>query len=73
MKTKIVPNPDKEFFKKISQAVKDNNNWCPCTPFKDDDHLCLCAEFRNSEPDIEKGEKEIFCHCKRYKKIIVEE
>ena len=73
MKIKIVPNPDKEFFKEISQAVKDNNNWCPCTPFKDDDHLCMCKEFRDASPDVENGEKEAWCHCKRYKKIVVEE
>lgn len=60
---KIIINPDKEYYAKITQAVKDNNNYCPCLVEQNSDTLCMCKDFR--EQDTEG-----FCHCKRFKKIL---
>ena len=61
---KIIPNPDKEFYDKITQKVKDNEGYCPCMLQKDDNSRCVCRAFREQEV-------EGFCHCKRYQKVEV--
>ena len=33
---KIVPNPDTEFLKEITQKVIDNDGYCPCLLYKND-------------------------------------
>lgn len=63
---KIIKNPNKEYFVEISQKVKDNDNYCPCSLLKNEDTKCICKEFREQK---EEG----FCHCKRYKKVKKEE
>lgn len=60
---KIVINPDKEYYKKITQAVKDNNNYCPCLIETNENTLCMCKDFREQNT-------EGFCHCKRFKKVL---
>lgn len=60
---KIFPNPDKEFYKEISQAVKDNNGYCPCLTYQNEDTKCPCLEFREQQ-------SEDYCHCMRYYKEI---
>ena len=59
---KIVKNPDDSVYQEITQAVKDNDGYCPCMINKTADTKCPCKEFR--EQDFE-GE----CHCGRYLKI----
>ena len=59
---KIVKNPDDNVYQKITQAVKDNDGYCPCMINKTADTKCPCKEFR--EQDFE-GE----CHCGRYCKV----
>ena len=59
---KIIKNPDDNVYQEITQAVKDNDGYCPCMIAKSDDTKCPCKEFR--EQAIE-GE----CHCGRYLKI----
>ena len=59
---KIVKNPDDSVYQEITQAVKDNDGYCPCMVNKTADTKCPCKEFR--EQDFE-GE----CHCGRYLKI----
>jgi hypothetical protein len=62
MKMKICKNPIPEAFAEISQAVKDNEGYCPCLRHKTEDTKCMCKDFRDStESD--------FCHCGRYYKI----
>lgn len=61
---KIIKNPDKEFYEKITQAVKGNSNYCPCMLQKTDDTRCMCRAFREQET-------EGFCHCQRYMKVEV--
>lgn len=62
MKLKIVPNPNKEEYDEISQAVKNNENFCPCLTVRNSDTKCMCKVFR--EQTIEG-----FCHCGRFQKI----
>ena len=61
---KIIKNPDDNVYQEITQAVKDNDGYCPCMISKSDDTKCPCKEFR--EQDFE-GE----CHCGRYVKVKV--
>lgn len=61
--TRYTKNPDVEFYNNITQAVKDNDNYCPCMIQKTDDTKCMCKAFREQET-------EGFCHCKRFYKEI---
>lgn len=63
---KVFRNPDVQFYEKITKAVKDNDNHCPCMLQKTDDTLCMCKAFREQNT---KG----FCHCKRFMKVEVSE
>lgn len=62
MSLKIIPNPNKEEYDEISQAVKDNSGYCPCLLEKSENSKCICKDFR--EQTIEG-----FCHCGRYSKL----
>lgn len=61
---KIKPNPDTEFYNKITQAVNDNDGYCPCMLQKTEDTKCMCKAFREQETGG-------FCHCKRFIKTEV--
>ena len=56
---KIIQLPNTE---KIKQAVKDNNNYCPCRISKNKDTKCMCKEFREMSEGV--------CHCGLYQKIL---
>ena len=66
MKLKIIPNPDKEEYDEITQAVKDNDGYCPCLTTRNSDTKCMCKVFREQTT-------EGFCHCGRYIKILSED
>ena len=66
MSLKIIKNPNKEEYDKITQAVKDNDNFCPCLIIRNPDTKCICKEFREQ---VTEG----FCHCGRYIKILSED
>ena len=59
----IVPNPDFIHRKKIEEAVKNNDGYCPCSPIKNDNTKCICAAFKNQQ---ETG----FCHCQQFFKVV---
>lgn len=59
----IKPNPDAETFKEVSEAVKDNDNYCCCELVKTEDTKCMCKNFR----DMDEGG---FCHCGRFYKVV---
>lgn len=59
---KIIKNPDDNVYQEITQAVKDNDGYCPCMINKTADTKCPCKEFREQ---VIEGE----CHCGRYLKI----
>lgn len=58
----IKQNPNSDTFKTISDAVKENDNYCCCEIDKNEDTKCMCKNFREQE---ESG----FCHCARFLKI----
>lgn len=58
----VKPNPNVDTFKIISDAVKQNDNYCCCEIEKNEDTLCMCKNFREQE---ESG----FCHCGRFLKV----
>lgn len=62
MKLKTIKNPNKEEYDEITQAVKDNDNYCPCLLYKNDDTKCMCKAFREQET-------EGYCHCGRFLKV----
>lgn len=58
----IFKNPNEEEYKEITEAVKLNDNYCPCLTKKEEDTKCMCKAFRDSE-DVD------FCHCGRFYKV----
>lgn len=58
---KIILNPDSEVIKMVREALKSNDNYCPCKVVHIEDNKCMCKAFR----DQEEGE----CHCGLYIKI----
>ena len=64
MKMQIKVNPDTQKAEEIAQKVRDNDGYCPCALFKNEDTKCPCKEFLESQ---ELGE----CHCGRYIKVEV--
>ena len=59
---KIKLNPNQEVADRIKQALKDNDNYCPCRLIKNEDTKCMCKEFREQIESGVPGE----CHCKLY-------
>ena len=45
---------------KMLVRVKENDGYCPCYLVHDEDHKCMCKEFR----DMDEG----VCHCGLYRK-----
>lgn len=58
----IFKNPNEEEYNEITEAVKVNDNYCPCLSYKDEDTKCMCKNFRDSK-DTD------FCHCGRFYKV----
>jgi len=54
----MIKNPNKEVIKTIENRLKITGGYCPCSPIRDDDHICPCKKFR------EMGE----CCCGLYVK-----
>ena len=62
MNLKIIPNPNKEIYEEVSNAVKVNDGYCPCIIEKNQDTKCMCKVFREQDHEGE-------CHCVRFVKI----
>ena len=58
----IFKNPSEEEYNEISEAVKLNEDYCPCLSYKNEDTKCMCKNFRDSK-DTD------FCHCGRFYKV----
>ena len=56
----VTINPDKDFVKEMTEALKANEGYCPCSMVKNDDTKCICKEFR----DMNHGT----CRCGLYSK-----
>lgn len=54
----IKVSDDKELVATIRQSLKDNDMYCPCVTFKNEDTKCMCKEFR----EMDEGT----CHCGLY-------
>jgi hypothetical protein len=61
MRLVIKKNSNIEEYEKITQAVKDNNGYCPCLIEMNENTKCICKDFK--EQDFEGS-----CHCGRYLK-----
>lgn len=59
---KYKPTPNAEIYKEVTEAVRENNNYCCCETEKTDDTKCMCKNFRLQD---ESG----FCHCGRFYKV----
>lgn len=59
----ILQNPDFVFRKKVEEAIKENDGYCCCALFKNEDTKCICKDFREQQ-------KSGFCHCGRYYKVL---
>ena len=60
---KIISNPDKDIYNEVTQAVKDNDGYCPCELIQNEDTKCMCKAFKEQ---TEPGE----CHCGRFIKVV---
>lgn len=58
----IFKNPSEEEYNEITDAVKLNDDYCPCLSYKNDDTKCMCKAFRDSKETD-------FCHCGRFYKV----
>ena len=58
----IFKNPHKEEYEEITEAVKLNEDYCPCLSYKNEDTKCMCKAFRDSK-DTD------YCHCGRFYKV----
>lgn len=61
---KIVVSEDKERVQMIREGLKETGGYCPCEIVATPDTKCLCKAFREQET-------EGYCHCKLYKKVLV--
>lgn len=59
---KIIKNPDKEIYESVTQAVKDNQGYCPCELMQNENTKCICLAFREQTTEGE-------CRCGRYIKV----
>lgn len=55
----IIADPDKK--KEILDALKANDNYCPCRLERIPENKCMCKQFREQEEGI--------CHCGLYIKF----
>lgn len=55
------PDLEKDDIEDIQKRIELNNGYCICSLLKDEDHKCMCKEFRNQEQGL--------CHCGLYQKI----
>lgn len=51
-------NPDKEEVKRIREAVKNNDGYCPCQLERSERTKCICLNFLEGEDE--------WCHCGLY-------
>lgn len=64
---RIILNRNQELVKEINLQMKkikekEGKNYCPCSLIHDEDSICMCKDFIESN---ELGE----CHCGKYIKV----
>lgn len=60
---RIIPNPDKEKYDEMTEAVKMKDGYYPCLVGRTKDTKCICLPFR--ERDYEG-----LCFCERFVKVL---
>ena len=55
-------NSNEALVSKILDALRENDNYCPCRVEKTPDTQCMCKEFRDMIDRQEAG----MCHCGLY-------
>lgn len=66
MTLRIIPNPNPEIFKQVTEKVIANDGYCPCLFEKNEDTKCMCKDFRDQETPGP-------CHCGRFMKVEIKE
>lgn len=56
----IRKNPDEKKYLEVTQAVIQNDGYCPCMIEKNENTKCICEEFRKQESG--------YCRCGRFVK-----
>ena len=64
---KVKQTDDEELLAEILKQLKENDNYCPCSLYKNEDTKCMCKNFKEQIQRKEQGE----CTCGR--DIIIEE
>lgn len=59
---KIIKNPDAKKYEEVTEAVKENDGFCPCMVFKNENTKCMCVAFKEQ---VSKGQTGP-CHCGRF-------
>lgn len=62
----IKQNLDKKKYDEVTEAVKQNDGYCPCLIERSEDTKCMCKEFREQAT-------EGLCRCGRFMKVEKEE
>lgn len=62
MNIKIKLNSNEKAVKVLLKAIEENDGYCPCAIFKNEDTKCMCKDFRDQ---IEQGISGK-CHCGLY-------
>lgn len=65
MNLKMIKNPNEKIYNDVTEAVVENDNYCPCKTEKTPETKCPCKEFR--EQDTEG-----YCHCERFIKVKID-
>lgn len=55
-------NPNQSIYRAVSEAVAENDGYCPCELVKNADTKCPCKAFREQTTIGQ-------CHCGRYVKV----
>lgn len=66
MNLKMIKNPNEKIYNDVTEAVIENDNYCPCKVEKTIETKCPCKEFREQAT-------EGLCHCERFLKVKTED
>lgn len=59
---KVSRNPDPKKYDEVTEAVKQNDGYCPCLIARNEDTKCMCKEFRDAVSEGKVGP----CRCGRF-------
>lgn len=62
----VTTNEDKEIVEEVRRLIKENDGYCCCAVVHDEDHKCMCKDFRDKISEGTPGE----CHCGLY--VVIE-